>query len=88
MRPSRRERMGIYARSASRGSNSASTGCGAGFFSLLLLLSQTLFFLLLGFRFNELRMKRNKFCGDPSKTFLGIYLYPAIGLIGYYQVIL
>ena len=32
MRPSRRERMGIYARSASRGSSSASTGCGAAFF--------------------------------------------------------
>ena len=62
--------------------------CGTGFFSLLLLLSQTLCFFLLGFCFNELRMKRNKFCGDPSKTFLGIYLYPAIGLIGYYQVIL
>ena len=32
IRPSRRERMGIYARSASRGSSSASTGCGAAFF--------------------------------------------------------
>ena len=32
MRPSRRERMGIYARSASRGSSSASTGWGAVFF--------------------------------------------------------
>ena len=33
-------------------------------------------------------MQGNKFCRDPSKTFLGIYLYPAIGLVGYYQIVL
>ena len=62
--------------------------CGTGSVSLFLLLRQTLCFFLFGFCFNELCMKRNKFCGDPSETFLGIYLYPAVGLIGYYQVVL